>query len=319
MKKALFVLLAYLCIGNAVAQQTQIATLTHDGNNTIYYSSSAFVDAYNAAVDGDVITLSEGAFTSPDKIYKFLTVRGAGMNSKTVIMGYITFYLNTNGEENSFDFESVEFANLVDFQEQSRVNMLRCGILDKARIAYGTNHNVKFVNCVINNMHVSAKTTCNIINSCLIDPETLNYSNIFNTVIVSNTRSVSNANNATSLRNCVVKSNKSSYKIGYDKIGIISHCVFIGCSGNSDTNAAIVLNNLNLPADTEVFKDDETYELTDENAANWLGDDGTQVGMYGGTLPFDPTPTNPQITKFNIASKTTADGKLSVDIEVKAQ
>lgn len=48
------------------------------------------------------------------------------------------------------------------------------------------------------------------------------------------------------------------------------------------------------------------------------GTDGTEVGIYGGSLPYDPTPTNPQITKFNVASKTTADGKLSVDIEVKS-
>ncbi len=61
-----------------------------------------------------------------------------------------------------------------------------------------------------------------------------------------------------------------------------------------------------------------TYELKDEYAGSWLGDDGTQAGAHGGFLPFDPTPTNPQITKFNVSSKTTADGMLSVDIEVKA-
>lgn len=36
------------------------------------------------------------------------------------------------------------------------------------------------------------------------------------------------------------------------------------------------------------------------------------------SLPYSAIPTNPQITKFNVASKTTADGKLSVDIEVKS-
>ena len=48
------------------------------------------------------------------------------------------------------------------------------------------------------------------------------------------------------------------------------------------------------------------------------GTDGTEVGIYGGSLPYDPTPTNPQITKFNVAAKSTADGKLSVDIEVNS-
>jgi hypothetical protein len=62
--------------------------------------------------------------------------------------------------------------------------------------------------------------------------------------------------------------------------------------------------------------DEETFELTDEAKTTYLGSDGTQVGIYGGSLPFDPTPSNPQITKFNVASKSTADGKLSVDIQV---
>ena len=46
--------------------------------------------------------------------------------------------------------------------------------------------------------------------------------------------------------------------------------------------------------------------------------DGGEIGIYGGSLPYSAVPTNPQITKFNVASKTTADGKLSVDIEVKS-
>lgn len=66
------------------------------------------------------------------------------------------------------------------------------------------------------------------------------------------------------------------------------------------------------------YSDDNDYKLTDEAKAIMKGTDGTEVGIYGGSLPYDPTPTNPQITKFNVASKTTADGKLSVDIEVKS-
>ena len=61
---------------------------------------------------------------------------------------------------------------------------------------------------------------------------------------------------------------------------------------------------------------DYMQDLTDEAKATYLGTDGTPVGMYGGPMPFDLTPTYPQITKMNVASKTTADGKLSVDIEL---
>ena len=60
----------------------------------------------------------------------------------------------------------------------------------------------------------------------------------------------------------------------------------------------------------------EGFELTSTAATTYLGDDGKQVGIYGGTNPFDPTPTNPQVKKFTIDS-TTSDGKLKVTINVE--
>ncbi len=66
------------------------------------------------------------------------------------------------------------------------------------------------------------------------------------------------------------------------------------------------------------YTDVEKYDLTETAATTYLGDDGKQVGLYGGSLPYDPAPSHPKVTKFDVASKTTADGKLSVDIEVKA-
>jgi hypothetical protein len=64
--------------------------------------------------------------------------------------------------------------------------------------------------------------------------------------------------------------------------------------------------------------DSTEFELTDEAKATYLGTDGKEVGMYGGDLPYSSTPSYPQITKMNVANKTTADGKLSVEIEVSA-
>ena len=61
-----------------------------------------------------------------------------------------------------------------------------------------------------------------------------------------------------------------------------------------------------------------TYNVSLETGKKYLGSDGTEVGMYGGSLPFDPTPTNPQITKCTVSPKSTADGKLSVEIEVSS-
>ncbi|MBR4897373.1 MAG: hypothetical protein IKZ48_01105 [Prevotella sp.] len=59
-------------------------------------------------------------------------------------------------------------------------------------------------------------------------------------------------------------------------------------------------------------------KLIDEAKQKYVGNDGTEIGQYGGNLPWDIRILSPQITKCNVAAKTTADGKLSVDIEVKA-
>lgn len=67
-----------------------------------------------------------------------------------------------------------------------------------------------------------------------------------------------------------------------------------------------------------LFKPNTFYELTDEAKQEYVGNDGTEIGIYGGNLPWSTRILSPQITKCNVASKTTADGKLSVDIEVKA-
>ena len=66
------------------------------------------------------------------------------------------------------------------------------------------------------------------------------------------------------------------------------------------------------------YSDSQTFELAESAKTAYLSTDGTQVGMYGGVLPYDSTPSFPQITKMNVAKKTTADGKLSVEIEVSA-
>ena len=47
----------------------------------------------------------------------------------------------------------------------------------------------------------------------------------------------------------------------------------------------------------------------------YIGADGTQVGLYGG-IGFDLVPSILQITKCEVAPRSTTDGKLSVKIEV---
>lgn len=77
MKKTLL-LFAALCMATLGSAQQPFATLTHNDSVQVFYGMNALQQAHAAAVDGDVINLSSGAFNAVD-ITKALTIRGQGM------------------------------------------------------------------------------------------------------------------------------------------------------------------------------------------------------------------------------------------------
>ena len=129
---------------------------------------------------------------------------------------------------------------------------------------------------------------------------------------------------ACSFTNCIIVGNNDKYYDYLQNTASAYNCVAVNCSENNCFRN--IPNSSNLHSTFEaLFKEYKgtynegvtTFELTDEAKNKFLGTDKTQVGIYGGNLPYDPITTNPRITKCNVAAKSTADGKLSVDIEVK--
>ena len=53
----------------------------------------------------------------------------------------------------------------------------------------------------------------------------------------------------------------------------------------------------------------------------YLGSDGTQVGLYGGTAPFKEVgrPFNPQVIEKNVGAEVLPNGTLQVKMKVEAQ
>jgi hypothetical protein len=67
---------------------------------------------------------------------------------------------------------------------------------------------------------------------------------------------------------------------------------------------------------TGTYSDTETFELTEEAKTTYLGTDGTEIGLYGGLLPYNTTPSYPLISKMEVEKQTTPEGQLGVTIEV---
>lgn len=64
------------------------------------------------------------------------------------------------------------------------------------------------------------------------------------------------------------------------------------------------------------YSDGMSMALNDNIANTILGEDSTQVGIYGGYYPWDPSVSNPLIGHCTAARRTDAQGMLQVDIEI---
>ncbi|MBR6602162.1 MAG: hypothetical protein IKK87_10035 [Bacteroidaceae bacterium] len=339
--KKFFVSLVMLLSTSAVslfAQSSMLATLSHDGEISTFYGATALRDAYNASKHGDIITLSSGSFTAVN-ISKALTIRGAGMQVDTaantfptVISGDFTINIpDTVTQRLTMEGLYNHFTVTVGGTLKD-ASFLKCKF--KAfRYANSTStkmKNLTFIHCRISDgLNLPNESSASCVNCYIYAPNTysLTSSNFefSNCIIIRTTSYLRNSIYSSSFFNCIIYNGNVSSTDYLDSSNTAYYCLgkaygdrmFQNIPNTTNTKLTADLNTV-FKTYTGSYNDDETFELTDEAKAKYLGADKTQVGIYGGNLPFDPTPTNPQITKCNVASKSTADGKLSVDIEVSA-
>lgn len=352
MKKLFLSLVALTMATMSYAQSSVLATLSHEGEISTFYGAGALKRAHAAAKHGDVITLSSGSFQAVD-ITKAVTIRGAGMQVDTIAKIYPSvivgkYVINVADTlEQHLTMEGV----YCDDNTVTVYNTLKNATFIKSRFhrfesvygetnGYGHMINLAFIHCKIAKHFNNANggNTVSFVNSVIMNPYvgyssfTNNSFEFTNCVIrwdgsFRNSCYPSNSSYYAIYRNCILSSftysttsyhNLSNTNLIYNCLEICSYNMF----ANFGSQGVFLYITKNL---SDVFKnwtgtytDAQSFELTDEAKTKYLGDDGKELGIYGGNLPFTPNPTNPKITKFNVASKSTADGKLSVDIEVKA-
>lgn len=321
MKNLLILMVVLLTAFAASAQTSLVATLSHEGNISTYYSANALKSAYAAAVDGDIITLSSGTFEATD-IAKDLTIRGAGMdvdNNATILNGGFKIQNGTDEDENTrTTLEGVFVNGTVSFSEASdNTSFIKCRFkkVDTYR-ALGTSlNNLAFVNCIFDDLSLSKRgvVSVNLIN-CIV--KNLSSCQPTSAMFTNCVVKLGLYTEYATFSNCIILSgtNASSGSQLY------SSCMASNCYGGPYMNVfKEMYSGTNTLLDSmDIFEDEVSYKLKDEYAETLLGGDGTQAGVYGGAMPFDPVPSQPQITKFKVSPKTTADGRLSVEIEVKA-
>lgn len=325
---------------NAFAQGSLLATLSHEGTVSTFYGTQAWKNAHDAAVNGDVITLSSGTFIAVD-ITKAVTVRGAGMGidttsvvEPTIISGDFSINIAEPGS-NRLTLEGIYSNNTIRYVNVVNPLFLKCRLNNVTYSNSSTSilKDASFIHCrIASGLSLVSNCSSSCVNSVIEDPKTYSSTTsnfeFLNSVVVftasfSNTYTLGDISSS-SFKNCIIK-------VSYSSDYVHSSCTAYNCIGLGGTDMFKNVTNATnkIVSDyTSLFKtytgaaldklDSETFQLTDAAKTLYLGIDGTEVGIYGGNLPFDPTPSNPQITKCNVAAKSTADGKLSVDIEVNA-
>ena len=329
MKRIFISLLTVIaCSIAAMAQDSRVATLQHGTNIKAYYGPDALVEAHKGAVDGDVITLSAGEFNAGE-ISKAITIRGEGMD-KTVIADYnATKFIIPGGASYPLSLEGLAVCPTSDRAPSiSGTTGAETVLISKCRfyVTYsGTRLTISKCNAVIIQSIIhhddyaigayeNANVTC--INSILAGG--LSYSSTgkydLQNCFIEGKLDVAYS----SIKNCII-----SEVCTVDDTNTTSHClVKEGSEGFADSwyikavapdpgpwdepDAVVLWDNLFTG----------NYHLTDEASQTYIGTNGTEVGVYGGTYPYEKTPDYPVVKSLDVIGSH-KDGKLNVQINVE--
>lgn len=322
MKKLYLVLIVLLFCAAANAEQT--ATLVHNGSSKVFYGTNAFKTACDSAVSGDVITLSSGRFSAYNSIRKNITVRGCGWKGagKTEIYERISIQIPTADTVSHLCLEGIKFyeINIDTLLHNPSFSKCWIGNLSLYNVFNGTISNchidvvrryngdkryqLTFVNCIVNSDDVPNLSFIN----CIVGGKPTNYGNVYINCIMTN--DYYDLYQESTAINCVYFGGSNNF---------FSQC--FGSNNSVVTSKYILFKNDFRMDDNRWFRfddgtTDDAFELRPEIQAQYLGNDGTQIGIYGGLRPFTTELSYPIIIDLQVAPTSSADGKLDVNIEV---
>lgn len=354
MKKLFLSLIALALPLFAGAQVTDIrtATLIHGSETTVYYGVDAFMNAYAAAAwEGDVIVLSSGSFNNATNITKSISIYGMGYETDTITGAEPTSIQNIIIAPNSayneygeiiYVYPTVYLEGLLLSDSRTTWNnsclkikaggdgienliVRKCNLTGSLSINTNTN-NCRFIQCVIQG-YLGYDGSINL-NSGLFGfkHSQLNFENCWISC------AYGGKIESTILYNhCIIKGNGTSGYAHYTNniIGaqLAENCTAynnIFTSSSIGTNITGENNWVNIVT-SGIFEPNNglIYSATNDFILRfplkYVGIDGTQVGINGGSYPFNRLSSVPRILQSDIDLTTTEDKKLNVSIKVEAQ
>ena len=326
MKKVLLSLVAMMVATMSFAQETVVASLSHEGETTMFYGLTALVKAAENAQSGDVINLSRGIFTATT-IKVGITLRGAGIDSDdpTYLNGNLHIEIPAD-DPNHFTMEGIICNNEMSMRGTfSTPQIVKCKLKSGFTTKTITDDiNILVVNSkVLDHFNVGGVCRASLINSymdCVSFYDDAHFMGL-NCVLWKDRVDLLHHS---VWKNCIFFSGRS-YSEALPTDSECTNCVAVNYSGDPFRNLTIK-PGCSRATYAEAFKDftgtytdEQTFELSDEAKANenFKGTDGTEVGLYGGPQPFNLTLSYPLISKMEVSEKTDDKDQLEVTIEVK--
>lgn len=346
MKKVLFSLvMVCVAISSAKAQDVLLATLQKGETTQYFYGSDAFKEAMEAAENGNTITLGAGTYNATD-ITKAVSIYGNGyeMRADTTSQkeGNMAFPTRIAGEFaialeavndvpskglyiegiysadrvriikhlSASSFVKCRFQNLTFWDTENKnmttsdgVSIIHCRVA--GWLEPGDSQNMVVSNSIINYLGSNTTTSSILLQNNVIIYPTDGLIGIFKNNIMHDGTSY----NGFEFSNHTQSSLKAECN-AYNNICRDTYLL-----------KSVIAQSSNYQAISEGtpflrYSDESKYLLPDDWLTKYVGTDGTQVGIYGGSSPFNTILTIPTIVSKNIAPKT-ENGKLKVSITVK--
>lgn len=321
MKKLIILMAAVFGMNMAAsAYSTSAVFLQHKGNITTFEPDSIQA-ACDAAVDGDTILLNEGTFPGFE-ITKKITTRGVGQN--TIIQGTVRIAIPETPELIATLLESVyvQDGDIIVSEPLVGLKISKCTFKN-----FRSYYNIS--NCIIDRCHIYNEFNVYPNYSVFVTNSKIRY---LNGVTTAGTGYGDN----TTFTNCNIMhiGTNSLYAFFAGTCvnsilswgGELNNCTLTNCLLNSRSIAAgsscIASNIYNEMYQDEFFVSNSTQECAYDTetliSKGYLGNDGTVVGIYGGTTPFTLEPAVPKVTN-SLMQLDTENKKLNVTLTVSPQ
>ena len=329
-----------VAIATTMTVNAQTIALHSSTGVQIIKGNTALATAYTAAQNGDTLYISGGNYIPPSFFDKQLTIFGAGhyvdstqATGKTFINGNIVLSENAD----LFYLEGVEITGNFTISTNHSVNNV---VIKRCKIN-GTFNALGDLSNATSNLSLIGNVLMNRINLENIQNSLLSNNIISNTFQGSNGNLISNniimgfiwgssmdylffGSNNTLNNNIILW---EGYNANVNGSGnVFNNNLYVeptpnyGATATSTGNYTGILQSAIFVNQTgTAFNYTHDYHL--QAPTTYLGTDGSQVGIYGGTFPYKEgaVPLNPHIQLKNIAPTTDANGDLQIQITVGAQ